>query len=373
MTGSRDQSSLFPGDSGGGESLVLPSLWLEQPGPEGDVVVSSRMRLARNVDGFHFKPRFVEGECERLEVHLREVLGEVEPELRYHAMHSLTGTERKVLFERHLVSREHAADEHPRGVGFNADGTTSIMVNEEDHLRLQAFAPGLDLESLDEVVSALDDRIARKVSYSFCPRFGYRTSCPTNTGTGLRVSVMLHLPALSFRGEMRAGGRGNEQDIVRMQNAAQQLGLTVRGLFGESSRADGEFYQISNQVTLGRPTRKTIEDVQELVSLVLSWERRNRDSHLNENRPRLEDHVWRAWAVLTHARRMASSEALSHLSALRLGVCLELFDKVDVACIQSLMVAMRPGHLQYAADSELSADRRDEVRADLIRETLLAN
>ena len=158
-----------------------------------------------------------------------------------------------------------------------------------------------------------------------------------------------------------------------MQNAAQQLGLTVRGLFGESSRADGEFYQISNQVTLGRPTSKTIEDVQELVALVLSWERRNRDSHLNENRLRLEDHVWRAWAVLTHARRMASSEALSHLSALRLGVCLELFDKVDVPAIQSLMVAMRPGHLQYAAETDLTPDRRDEVRADLIRGRLLAN
>jgi len=369
MPGADDQPSLFPEGPGSGGAIELPDLWLQQSGPESDVVVSSRMRLARNLDGFHFKPRFAEGECDRLEVHLKQVLRDVDPALHYHTLTQLSATARKVMFERHLISREHAADEHARGVGYTGDGRTSIMVNEEDHLRIQVFAPGLDLSSLDHRVNDLDDRIARRVTYSFDPRFGYRTSCPTNTGTGLRVSVMLHLPALSFRAEVRPG-RGSEQDIVRMQNAAQQLGLTVRGLFGESSRAEGEFYQISNQVTLGRAPEKTIRDVQELVDLVVGWERRNRESHLNENKSRLEDHVWRAWAVLTHARRMTSSEALGHLSALRLGVSLKLIDTVDVASIQGLMVAMRPGHLQFEAETELSADQRDERRARLIRERL---
>jgi protein arginine kinase len=373
MTGSGDQSSLFPQDPSGEPSLALPELWLEREGPERDVVVSSRMRLARNLEGFHFKPRFIEGECDRLEVHLREVLQDSEPELRYHNMNSLTPIERKVMFERHLVSREHVADEHNRGVCFSADGTTSIMVNEEDHLRIQVFAPGLDLESLDRRVNAIDDRLGGRVAYSFDNRFGYRTSCPTNAGTGLRVSVMLHLPALSFRGTDQAANRGAERDIVRMQNAAQQLGLTVRGLFGESSRVEGDFYQISNQVTMGRSPEKTIQDVKGLVELVMSWERRNRVSHSNENRSRLEDHIWRSWAVLTNARRMASGEALSHLSALRLGVCLEIFHEVDLARIQSLMVSMRPAHLQYDAGTEFSASRRDEVRADLLRNSLTDN
>jgi len=372
MSGPGDQSSLFPSDSGSGDSLQLPELWLQEPGPESDVVISSRMRLARNLDDFHFKSRFEEGECERLEVHLSQVLHEVEPDFRYHRMHELSPTERKVMFERHLISREHAADELPRGVSFSHDGTTSIMVNEEDHLRLQVFAPGLDLERLDEVINDLDHRIGSQVNYSFDPRFGYRTSCPTNTGTGLRVSVMLHLPTLSFRVDGRTG-QGSEQDIVRMQNAAQQLGLTVRGIFGESSRADGEFYQISNQVTLGRTPAETVKGVQSLVEHVSSWERRNRDSHFNENRRRVEDHIWRAWAALTHARRMTSGEALSHLSALRFGVCLGILDDIDLAAIQSLMVAMRPGHLQYKADTELTADRRDELRADLIRGALQNN
>ncbi len=373
MDASDDQPSLFPSDPDGDNALSLPELWLKNTGPESDVVISSRMRLARNLEGFHFKPRFADGECERLEVHLRQVLHDMRPDCRYHHMQALSSTERKVMFERHLISREHAADEHPRGVCFSEDGTTSIMVNEEDHLRLQVFAPGLDLQALDASINEIDDHLAKRVTYSFDPRFGYRTSCPTNTGTGLRVSVMMHLPALTFHSGDGRAARGGEQNIVKMQNSAQQLGLTVRGLFGESSRAEGEFYQISNQVTLGRTPEETVKSVQSLADHLMAWERRNRDSHFNENRPRIEDHVWRAWAILTHARRMTSSEALSHLSALRFGICVGVLDTVDLAAIQSLMVGMRPGHLQYQAGIELTPDRRDELRAELIRETLQAN
>ena len=361
------QSSLFPEPDSGGP-LDLPELWLRQAGPENDVVVSSRLRLARNVDGFHFKTRFAEGEDQRLEAYLREVLGESEPQLTYHELQELETTQCEVMFERHLVSREHVTDKQPRGVAFDATGTTSVMVNEEDHLRMQVFAPGLALEELSERSRDLDARLAGKVRYAFDPRWGYLTSCPTNTGTGLRVSVMLHLPALAFRPEVR--GSRSERDIVRMHNAAQQLGLTVRGLFGESSRADGDFYQISNQVTLGRPAEKTLDAVRKLVGLVCDWERRSRQSHLRENRHRLEDHVWRAWALLTHARRMSSSEALAHLSALRLGLQLGLVDRVDIPAVQGLMVTTRPGHLQLEAGRELGPEERDVVRAQFIRRTL---
>ncbi|MCB9898106.1 MAG: protein arginine kinase [Planctomycetes bacterium] len=363
-----DQSSLFPMDPGPG-AFDLPALWLERTGPERDVVVSSRMRLARNVDGFHFKPKLDPGEGQRLETYLHTVLGEIDPALRYHALHELPEHHREVMFERHLVSREHVSDEQPRAVAFDRTGTTSVMVNEEDHLRIQVFSPGLDLDELQGRVRELDARIASRVAYCFDERFGYITACPTNTGTGLRVSVMLHLPALAFRPEVR-GARGGERDIVRMHNAAQQLGLTVRGLFGESSRAEGDFFQISNQVTLGRTAEQTVHDVHELVQLVLDWERRSRETHLKTNRHRLEDHVWRAWALLGHARRMSSGEALAHLSALRLGVCLGIIDRVDVGTLQGLMVTMRPGHLQHLAGRELTPEERDVVRAARIRDAL---
>lgn len=366
-----DQSSLFPDGPGAGR-LDLPDLWLERTGPERDVVVSSRMRLARNVAGFHFKPKLDTGEGQRLEAYLHAVLGEVEPSLRYHALHEISSQQRDVMFERHLVSREHVADDQPRAVAFDGTGTVSVMVNEEDHLRLQVFAPGLDLAQLATRVRELDGRIAQRVSYCFDEHYGYLTSCPTNTGTGMRVSVMLHLPALAFRPDVR-GARGGERDVVRMHNAAQQLGLTVRGLFGESSRAEGDFFQISNQVTLGRTVEQTVKDVGELVQLVLDWERRSRDTHLRTNRNRLEDHVWRSWALLLHARRMASSEALGHLSALRLGVCLGIIDRVSVGTLQGLMVTMRPGHLQHLAGRELGPDERDIVRAARIREALASN
>ena len=347
----------------------LKSLWLLGPGREQDVVVSTRMRLARNLTDFHFKSRFRPGEAQRLEGCLRAALAGAAPELRYLSMHELQPTQRDVLFERHLVSAEHVADTLPRGVAFNDDGTTSVLVNEEDHLRLQVFAPGLELQRLGNAVDALDDRLSGHVSYAFLERWGYLTSCPTNTGTGLRVSVMLHLPALSFRREA-SGSRGAEQGIVKVHKAAQRLGLTVRGTHGESSRAEGDFYQISNQVTLGRPPEQAVADLQEVLDQVVKFERHSRQILLEDDRTRLEDVVWRGWAILGHARKISSREALAHLSALRLGVWLKLIDTVTVAKLQELMVRMRPGHLQHEAGRELSPPERDALRAKLIREVL---
>jgi len=370
VAGIDDQASLFPSDPESGGGLEPPGLWLVEAGPESDVVVSSRMRLARNIDGFRFKSRFADGEGERLEIFLRKVLQDVEPDLAYHSLNDLSKNEREAMFERHLVSHEHVTDDQMRGVAFSEDGTVSVMVNEEDHLRLQVFAPGLDLGALEAKVNDLDDRLAQHLTFAFDDRFGFRTSCPTNTGTGLRVSVMLHLPALAFRQPDSGGGIGRERDIVRMHNAAQQLGLTVRGLFGESSQAEGDFFQVSNQITLGKNQAKTIEDVSALTVKVVDWERRNREAFMQEHRVQLEDHVWRAWALLTSARRISSSEALSHLSALRLGLHQDIIDKVNVGTIQRLMVTLRPGHLQLRERRDLPPEDRDEVRARLIRDTL---
>jgi protein arginine kinase len=368
------QESLFPsGDEGEEEArprVELPDLWIAQPGPEHDVAVSSRVRLARNVEDFHFRSRFEEGEGDRLELYLRDSLLELEPSFAYHTMNDLSATEREVFFERHLVSREHLKNEDRRGVGFSSDGRTSIMVNEEDHLRLQVFAPGLDVASLADQADALDDRLAGSLRFSFTPRYGFLTSCPTNTGTGLRVSVMLHLPALSFRSSGKQRRRGRSRDIMRVHNAARELDLTVRGLHGESSRADGDFYQISNQVTLGRSVHDIVDAVVALAQKVVDWERRCRVIHHQESRSAIEDHVWRAWGMLTHARRLSSGEALGHLSAVRLGVCLGVLDQTDLATLQRLMVLIRPGHLQLGVSRTLDPGQRDEVRAELVRATL---
>ncbi len=346
----------------------LAELWMLKDGADQDVVVSSRMRLARNVQGFRFRARFRPDEAERLERHLRGALKAARPELQYASLKDLTSAQRDVLFERHMVSAEHVQEGHARGVGFSADGAVSVMVNEEDHLRLQVFAPGLDLPRVDAEVNTLDDRLAALVPFSYSDTWGYLTSCPTNTGTGLRVSVMLHLPALSFRPEAK-GGQG-EPGIVKVSKAAQKLGLTVRGTHGESSRAEGDFYQVSNQVTLGRSPEQALSDLAAMLTQVVDYERNSRAILVKEDKTRLEDVVWRAWATLRHARRMSSREALAHLSALRLGTCLQLIDTVSLRTLHTLMVAMQPGHLQQAAGRELRPQERDVVRAQLIRDTL---
>lgn len=346
---------------------ALSELWLLREGADQDVVVSSRMRLARNVQGFHFKARFRPDEAERLERHLRGALKAARPELQYAALNELTPVQRDMLFERHMVSAEHVQESHARGVAYSQDGTVSVMVNEEDHLRLQVFAPGLDLAGVDAEVNALDDRLAALLPFSFSEAWGYLTGCPTNTGTGLRVSVMLHLPALSFRPEGKASA---EPGLVKVSKAAQKLGLTVRGSHGESSRAEGDFYQISNQVTLGLPPERSLSDLLAMLTQVIDYERNSRAILLKDDRLRLEDVVWRAWATLRHARRMSTREALAHLSALRLGTCLKLIDTVPLRTLHTLMIAMQPGHLQAAAGRELRPQERDAVRAQLIRETL---
>ncbi|MGQ0552393.1 MAG: ATP--guanido phosphotransferase [Planctomycetota bacterium] len=348
----------------------LKGLCLLGEGQEQDVVVSTRMRLARNVQGFRFKTRFREGEAARLVEHMQEALAATDPALRYLALDALTATQREVLFERHLISAEHVADTHPRGVASNADGTTSIMVNEEDHLRVQGFSPGLELDALSTRVEALDDALGCHVKYCFDQRYGFLTSCPTNTGTGLRISVMLHLPALAFRREAPQGGGQLEPGIVKVHKAAQKLGLTVRGTHGESSRAEGDFYQVSNQVTLGRSPEQTGADLRKVLDHVIQYERQSRDILLKDDRTRLEDLVWRAWAILCHARRISSREALAHLSALRLGVWLKILPQVQVGTLHELMMRMGPGHLKLEAGRELAPRDRDVTRAKLIREVI---
>ncbi len=335
--------------------------WLKGTGPESDVVVSSRVRLARNLHRFPFltaAPRAVRSEVER---HVRARLedGKLPRPLTYWSVEELAPLDRTLLVERHLISREHAQGEGDRGVALGADESVAIMVNEEDHLRLQALRSGLQLDEAYEDLDRLDTALEGSLNFAFSPRFGYLTACPTNVGTGLRISVMMHLPAVVLA-----------KQVDKVLQSLQRLSYTVRGLYGEGTSPLGDFYQVSNQVTLGKSERDLISEMKRVVPEVLKFERQWRRKLLEDDLRRVEDRVWRAWGILRNARRVSSEEAIELLSALRLGADLKLLAGLSPRTINELFLFIQPAHLQKLERRTLEAEERDAVRADFIRRRL---
>ncbi len=346
--------------------------WLLSRGPEADAVVSCRTRLARNVAGFPFVPKLAPERAQELSEKLRPLLLErrIDGETIWIAMSQAPPLVRLLLRERHLVSRDLAPSdpsrepEPGRAVAFGPDQTVSVMVNEEDHLRLQAIAPGFALEEAWERVRGFDRSLERDVEFAVSPRFGYLTGCPTNVGTGLRASVMLHLPAL---GMVRT-------EIEKVFAAAQRTGLAVRGMYGEGSRAAGDFYQISNQLTLGRTEDQLIADLAALVPAIVSFERRVRETLLRERRRYLTERIERSRERLATALSMPTEVALTHLSDLRLGACLGIgAEGLTPNQIDALAIQIQRGHVQVlsgdpqAADGLLEPSARDRLRANFLR------
>ncbi|HBP23808.1 MAG TPA: ATP--guanido phosphotransferase, partial [Planctomycetes bacterium] len=292
------------GLSVGGVELGLGE-WLEGKGPESDIVMSTRIRLARNVVQFPFPGRIEEDRKAQLERYLRERLDEVDlaGNIGYQNLNEASDLDRQCLVERHLISRDHASSKGERGVVVESGGTLSIMVNEEDHLRLQVLRSGLQLDAAWDQVEAIDRQLESKLDYAFSPEFGYLTSCPTNVGTGMRVSVMLHLPALVMT-----------KLIEKVFHAVNNVNLAVRGFYGEGTQALGDFYQISNQVTLGVSEADVLKAMAERVPQIIRYERNMREKLINENRIGLEDRVWRAVGLLERARLINSEETMSYLS-----------------------------------------------------------
>jgi len=336
--------------------------WLQGSGPENDIAICTRARLARNLQGFAFSP------CQK-ETDARELFEFVMARLKQPGMpEQVTGVdldtvdelERTVLVERHLISRELAGSKRARGVAIDKDESVAIMVNEEDHLRIQVFAPGLQTEAVWQRAERLDDALIQRLPMAWSEEFGFLTSCPTNTGTGLRLSVMLHLPGLVW-----------SEDIERATNVAQKIHLAVRGLYGEGSRALGDFYQVSNQVTLGRDERQIQSDVFLAVSRMVQWEREVREALLRgAARTKTLDRIHRALGTLERAQILTSEEALGCLSALRFGVEEELLPDLAVADINRALLLSQPGHLQRHTKERLQPDERDQRRAQLLREVL---
>lgn len=338
-----------------------PGEWLGGTGPEADIVISSRIRLARNLGGHPFLSSADEQEFGKLERLIRESLENAcTPEnMSYFALQTMSMLDRQFLVERHLISREHAFGKGPRGVGLAVDETVSIMVNEEDHLRIQGLCSGLQLREAWERVDAVDTGLEISLEYAFSPEFGYLTVCPTNAGTGLRASVMLHLPALVMT-----------HQIDKVFQAVSKIGLIVRGLYGEGTQASGDFYQISNQSTLGKSELSIIENIERVIPKIIEFEKTVRNNLMQQKHEVMEDKVWRAYAMLKYARVIDSDETMDLLSAVRMGVSLGIIQDVKMSVINELFLFTQPAHLQKQKEAQLDEFERDMVRASYIRKKL---
>jgi len=335
--------------------------WLRGSGPESDIVISSRIRLARNLADYPFITKATDQDRSRIEKILREaVMGIDQPDrLMYLDVERLPTLDRQFLVERHLISREHAESHGARAVAIDVDETYSIMINEEDHLRIQVMHSGLDLQSTWDQINRIDDIIEQRVTYAFHPRLGYLTACPTNVGTGIRVSVMLHLPGLVLA-----------RQIEKVFRSLQKISLAVRGLYGEGSQAMGDFYQISNQVTLGRSEQDIIKQVGDIVPVIINYERQAREFLVRESHENLHDRVSRAYGILRTAQTISSEETMSLLSSVRMGVNLGLIEDLEIPTVNELFIQTQPAHLQKITGTELDSADRNIERARFLRQHL---
>src|SRR5437899_3854586 len=335
--------------------------WLRGTGPESDIVISSRIRLARNLAAFPFFNRssgFQKGEIEGL---LREHIARLDlvPPLNHLNLPGLSMLDRQFLVERQLISRELASADGPRGVALGPQETVSLMVNEEDHIRLQVMRSGFALDEAWQDIDRVDDLLEQRVSYAFTEEFGYLTACPTNVGTGMRASVMLHLPALVMT-----------KEIEKVFRALQKINLAVRGLYGEGSRASGHFYQISNQVTLGKAETTILGEIREVIPRIIEYERQARSTLVRDGRQALQDKIQRAFGTLCNATLMTSEETLDLLSSVRLGINLGLCDDVSMPTVNELFIHTQPAHLQKLMGSALDGDEGNAARARYLRTRL---
>jgi protein arginine kinase len=338
--------------------------WLRGAGPMAEVVISSRIRLARNLADHRFLSSA--SGSERTEIY-RAIAHEIAslPSAKETVVVDVAeadALDRQVLVERHLISRQHAAGEGSRGVSIAGDETCAVMVNEEDHLRMQTLRSGLQLEAAWEQLSQLDDALGRHLSFAFDRQLGYLTACPTNVGTGMRVSVMLHLPALKLT-----------REIERVAQAARDMRLAIRGMYGEGTEAIGDLFQISNQTTLGQSEEEIIRQLgDKAIAKIVEYELLSRDTLAKRRASYVDDKMWRAYGILTHARRLSSEETQTLLSPLRMGIQMGRFTKLDLATLNEIFLHTQPAHLQKLHGRALSEDERAVVRADYIRKRLLS-
>lgn len=344
------------------ESIIrsIPD-WMHPEGPDSDIVISSRARLARNIPGFPFVHR-AGGEklTEIVDMVLEAATSAGFDAATFIRSDDLDEVRRVMLVERHLISPNLPGEGDGRGVLVRQGESSSILVNEEDHLRIQSMSSGFNPLRAWEEVDSIDDRLAKAIPFSFSRQYGYLTACPTNMGTGLRVSVLIHLPALVLT-----------KDIQRMIRSAGQIGLTVRGYYGEGSDVVGNLFQISNHVSLGKAEREIVNEINTAVSRIVEYEKRAADTLLREAKSQIEDKIFRSVGILKSARVLSTGEFMNLSSAVRLGLFLRVLSRPDLHSLNELVVLTQPGHLQSRQGHQLDSTERDVVRADLVRERFL--
>ncbi len=343
------------------EFLISPTQATQQHGPHDRIVMSSRVRLARNVressfPGWAKKP-------ERVKI-LDSILPAVSalPEMAdsfAESMDNLTPLDKQILVERHLISREHAAKSVGSGIVLNREESFCVMINEEDHLRMQALRPGFQIREAWNAIDQMDSALEKKLNFAFDNELGYLTACPTNLGTGIRVSAMLHLPGLVLG-----------EQINPIIQSVNKLGLAVRGLYGEGTEALGNVFQVSNQMTLGESETGIVERLEKVLAQIIEHEENARLSLMEKKPKTVYNHIGRAYGILANAHSISSKETMNLLSLLRLGVDLNLFPGAKRALVDELFLTTQPAHLQKQISDKLSAEERDLIRADMVRERL---
>ncbi|AIE58612.1 protein arginine kinase [Bacillus methanolicus] len=339
------------------------SSWMSAEGPDSDIVLSSRIRLARNLREFKFPTLYSNEEAYAVLKRIEEQASKGSPgqigKLELLKMDELQPLQKRVLVEKHLISPHLAEHSNHGACMLSENEEVSIMINEEDHIRIQCLFPGLQLTEALNIANEVDDWMEEHVDYAFDENKGYLTSCPTNVGTGIRASVMMHLPALVLT-----------QQINRIIPAINQLGLVVRGIYGEGSEALGNIFQISNQITLGKSEHDIVEDLKSVVRQLISQERSAREALAKTSNIQLEDRVFRSYGILANSRIIESKEAARCLSDVRLGIDMGYIKNLSKKILNELMILTQPGFLQQYAGGPLRPDERDIRRAALIRERL---
>lgn len=337
------------------------SEWLRGTGENSDIVISSRVRLARNFPDIPF-PHWANKEQEKTIVDKAQLAISQAAQLKnatFFMLSELDNLDKQFLVERHLMSHEHAMRSNGKAICFTKNEIISIMINEEDHLRIQVMKSGFDLDDVWQIIDKLDDSLSKSSPFAFSREIGFLTACPTNTGTGMRGSIMLHLPALVMT-----------RQINRVLDVIAKLSFTTRGLYGEGTQASGNFFQISNQVSLGRKEEEIIDNLKGVIRQVIDQEKTARQRLISKHQEMLTDRVWRSYGTLMNAHIITSQETVELLSTLRLGLDLEIIKDLERSLINELFILTQPAHLQKIEKKKLSPQERDVKRAELIREKL---
>src|SRR5882724_7061134 len=343
------------------EFLEPPASTARRKGPHDRIVMSSRVRLARNIKDAAFPGWAKKPERVKILEAIRPAVATL-PEMKdsfAESMDNLSTLDKQILVERHLISREHAAKSSGSGLVLNREETLSVMINEEDHMRMQALRPGLQIRNAWNAINQVDSELEKKLDYAFNPDLGYLTACPTNIGTGSRVSAMLHLPGLVLA-----------EQINPIIQSVNKLGLAVRGLYGEGTEALGNVFQVSNQMTLGEAEIVIVERLEKVLAQIIEHEQNARE-RLMEKKPKVVfNHIGRAYGILANAHSISSKETMNLLSLLKLGVDMGLFPGAERTLVDELFLVTQPAHLQKQLSDKLSAEERDLLRADMMRDRL---